>query len=115
MTSAGACNNGQTVESLLHIALGVAQIQRLLTQIDFCSDTADPTSIGVYDTTADLDTRLQPKLARSLFAKISDYFTRRRPEAILAELSIIDTFTGALDHTSPFTPPIFLKLSFTRS
>jgi hypothetical protein len=75
MASRGSSNSGQTSKGLRDIVLVGTRLEVRVWKANLGSDSTDPTSVGINDTSTDSDTRRKTEVSSSLFAKSADLVT----------------------------------------
>jgi len=64
--------SGESREGLLNVVLCVTHVESLLVKLDFGADCTDPASIGIDNTTADSNARIETHLSSRLLTKSPD-------------------------------------------
>merc|ERR1712000_471766 len=75
MAGRGSSDGSKTSEGLRNIVLVGAGLQVRVWQANLGSNSTDPTSVGIDDTSADSDTSRKTEVGSSLFAKSTNLVT----------------------------------------
>jgi hypothetical protein len=85
-------NSGQTGKGLRNIVLVGTRLEVRVWQANLGSDSTDPSSVSVDDTSTDGDTRRETKVSSSLFTKSADLVTS---SVVLSALRIWVSFCAS--------------------
>src|SRR5690242_5052854 len=87
MAGGSSGNCGQSGKGLFDIVFRMAHIESIFVKLDFRADGADPASVGVYDTAANGNARIEAHLSCCLFTQSSDKLTSSQVASVLSPVS----------------------------